>query len=902
VKNEFADSAESFYFFSTLQLPQQIHEILIRSQFDSIEEVMRRLMDPGNGLQLKDRKTGFKKVKDCFIAQEMTAWIMNQLQTHNRDEAIAFCSYLERSGWIRAPGKAQPFTDKVVPFQFVRTLESVPRTPSASASSSVSVSVSDSPSRTMSQFSDLGRPPRDSQQRSSGMESDPLSIPAPEAPTGLGSSPHLVVPPEPAPATPGSFIRGHASRDHLTPRTNCEDALIGARPLRTTPSELSPESTPKSADNSTDQESSSQTLDGDLVRTSSLSMPNSRSSEILETPVPEPATPSQLGPSEDSFHDVPESSTSRDNPFSEFIRTEKQCAHEISSFLEQLEELKESLSPSDFQTLRANFPEMLSFHQDLVASLEQLPWSDSFSKDSDVHARKMRNHINPLDIAKVSKNDMAEPIPEEVDRDRRAIHPGEHQSPLHLAASSGDLIALLTAIEEHPHLVAHSDTRLWTPLHIACASGQIAMVHGLLEAGAKANAQTNEKALPLHLFVRNSYTPNKLWRSVLRRLTETVDINHQTITGETAVHFAAFGEDTEDNLRWLVRHGADLNRLNLRANSALHNSIQQGRARVVRFLLCQGADLNQTAGSMTPLQLAKGKPATSTLLLSWHSVFSWWIAIQRIIRTAIRQLKRLHRIVLSFHTRISETLAAVSLSITLPKGFAECTTLMSNHMARQILALQASWNHPSQNPHVVYEVGVAIQRLQTFQELFSTHQQLPCHRRSLLELSLSFPSHQIQSVHFFHPANLLERTDKLLFITPFTFSHVPSSPAVALLKTDKETRADLFARISGPSDSSETASSLPVIAFLFDKLLVLAKEIDRSRRALLFWIELSKIVVDRDTDPHPSGMLITVLRLHPKDPQSRFRLSSETEEDVQNWIQHTPRSSSKATIATTIQL
>src|SRR3989338_10211047 len=112
------------------------------------------------------------------------------------------------------------------------------------------------------------------------------------------------------------------------------------------------------------------------------------------------------------------------------------------------------------------------------------------------------------------------------------------------------------------------------------------MVHGLLEAGTKANAQTNEKALPLHLFVRNSYTPNKLWRSVLRRLTETVDINHQTITGETAVHFAAFGEDTEDNLRWLVRHGADLNRLNLRANSALHNSIQQGRARVVRFLLC----------------------------------------------------------------------------------------------------------------------------------------------------------------------------------------------------------------------------------------------------------------------------------------------------------------------------
>ena len=94
------------------------------------------------------------------------------------------------------------------------------------------------------------------------------------------------------------------------------------------------------------------------------------------------------------------------------------------------------------------------------------------------------------------------------------------------------------------------------------------------------------------------------------------DINKTNAFGEQALQHAAW-QGHLDAVRWLVEHGARLNREGMEWG-ALHYATFAGHADVVRYLLDHGADINalSTNGS-TPLMMAarEGKEAIAKTLL-----------------------------------------------------------------------------------------------------------------------------------------------------------------------------------------------------------------------------------------------------------------------------------------------
>lgn len=898
VAPQFSDSSDTQYFFNTEQLPQQIHEILAHSSFANITAVVRKMMDPATGVQVKDRKVHFKKHRDCFMAQELTAWIMNQLQTHNRDEAIVFCSYLVTAGWVRSAGtKAQPFTDKIVPFQFCKKLSDLGspshsltpdhsptllkrsastnfavHTPlSSSASSSPSpLAASSSPSSSAaSSSSSSSLLPSSSAATSSGDQSPLPTRPNRGFSVAVGQEAHeLTGSDEPLRFTTSPHLLGRlddtrsvrslAFSDH-TPSPRIHDTSDGDSQSSSSSSVLT-DSSRHQSDYSTAGE------DGPLEhRESTLSLDDEHLSVLL-----------------------------RGNPFAEFILAERRMIGELNSLLDQIRGLPGVTEPTA-TTIAGALPEYLRFHQDVLRALEGLPWLESYEQDTAVLVRKHHNGINPLDLAKNIKSDFSETIPEEAERDRRAANPTEHHSPLHIATAKSDLVALLQTLEEHPHLVVHSDTRLWTPLHLACSTGHIGMVDALLRAGSKTNAQNNEKALPLHYFVRHSFTPNQLWRTVMRRLTEGVDINHQTITGETPLHLAALGEDTEDNIRWLVHHGADLNRPNLRGNTPLHNAIQQGRPRMVRFLLTQGADTLPCAG-VSCAQMARSRPGLAGLLAAWRSVFPWWVAIQSLFSKFSRVLAALYRQQISCLSSILEAIATVpEPPVWLDKSVAKLPIV---HVEQFVTNLHQVFSHTTRNPHLS-DFDRILRRLQGLSDIYAAWERLPPFRRPLFELSVSVPKAQLASCILFSSSQLAA-SERLCLRTVCRLFRIKSSPPLPFFKFRSTPAVSTL--MSGAAEVETIPHELDVFLFLFSNYFILLRRTEANFRELLFSAELQKLTADPYAKASQPTVTITLLKAPSfGGQQARFRLQA-SQQQIDTLLRHCPRSSSKEALTVAIKI
>lgn len=85
-----------------------------------ISDLVSLMKDPERGVPIKDRTFRFKKIPNCFVANEAVDWMMQlkELNLANRDEAVFIGRELKRRGVIEHAGGKHAFADKKFLFQF----------------------------------------------------------------------------------------------------------------------------------------------------------------------------------------------------------------------------------------------------------------------------------------------------------------------------------------------------------------------------------------------------------------------------------------------------------------------------------------------------------------------------------------------------------------------------------------------------------------------------------------------------------------------------------------------------------------------------------------------------------------------------------------------------------------
>ncbi len=206
------------------------------------------------------------------------------------------------------------------------------------------------------------------------------------------------------------------------------------------------------------------------------------------------------------------------------------------------------------------------------------------------------------------------------------------QTPLHIAAASGNLAIVRLLVANGADVHARSPDGS-TPLHRAAYTEHIEVVRFLVEQGSDVNARDRIGDTPLHnaahmgfrdivelLVARGAdverenttkgYTPlhdavsADSLPTTLFLMESGADVNGADRRGETPLHLAAH-KGTLPILEALVEQGADVNHKDARGMTPLHNAVLQDDLEVVEFLISSGADASAAndAGK-TPADLA----------------------------------------------------------------------------------------------------------------------------------------------------------------------------------------------------------------------------------------------------------------------------------------------------------
>ncbi|XP_064630486.1 ankyrin-2-like [Lineus longissimus] len=147
-----------------------------------------------------------------------------------------------------------------------------------------------------------------------------------------------------------------------------------------------------------------------------------------------------------------------------------------------------------------------------------------------------------------------------------------------------------------------------TPLHVACASGNLSIANILIEAGAKVNAKDRCRWTPLHYAAERNHV--EIGETLLANM---ADINTRDYKGECVMHVACYmGNDRTAEL--LLAKGANANQGNKYGESLLHFA---KKSTTVDLLIRYGADpLNVDNYGNTPLHRACARSDVDTELVT----------------------------------------------------------------------------------------------------------------------------------------------------------------------------------------------------------------------------------------------------------------------------------------------
>lgn len=155
------------------------------------------------------------------------------------------------------------------------------------------------------------------------------------------------------------------------------------------------------------------------------------------------------------------------------------------------------------------------------------------------------------------------------------VAPAEGKTPLHVAAESGDVVAIKSLLADCGNPNAKDDNKA-TPLHFAASGGHLDAMSTLLKAGGTLDAQDKNSERPFTWAVKEGQT---------------------------------------EGVKFLIKTGAKVNaKNNYRSQfgyTPLHVAAAKGYLEIVKILVASGADINAKgsyAGNLSPLDIVCNYP------------------------------------------------------------------------------------------------------------------------------------------------------------------------------------------------------------------------------------------------------------------------------------------------------
>ncbi|RDD44930.1 Ankyrin repeat and KH domain-containing protein mask [Trichoplax sp. H2] len=126
-----------------------------------------------------------------------------------------------------------------------------------------------------------------------------------------------------------------------------------------------------------------------------------------------------------------------------------------------------------------------------------------------------------------------------------------------------------------------------TPLHFACADGDVDAIQLLLCHGANPYLLQYENGglAPIHFAAQDNHL--ECIKTLYRHHPNTINIS--SYLKEQVLHIAT-KNGYSDMTKWLIDHGADINHQDHNGNTPLHNAVRNAHVHCVRLLLANGAD------------------------------------------------------------------------------------------------------------------------------------------------------------------------------------------------------------------------------------------------------------------------------------------------------------------------
>lgn len=222
------------------------------------------------------------------------------------------------------------------------------------------------------------------------------------------------------------------------------------------------------------------------------------------------------------------------------------------------------------------------------------PWRRSPTSAYHIDPRGSSLHYAAL----LGLHDLTTFLVVECSQDVNAAGLAYNRTPLH-AASRGGHVDFARILLEHGAEANSQDDDKWTPLHIASQGGHAELAELLMEYGADVNTQDNYKSTPLRLAFDGGHVE---FARVL--IEHGADVNGRGYHQKTLLHLTSEGGQLKF-ARMLIKHGADVDTQDYSSSTPLHLALKGGHLDLSQLLVEHGADLNvQDNDGLTPIHLA----------------------------------------------------------------------------------------------------------------------------------------------------------------------------------------------------------------------------------------------------------------------------------------------------------